>query len=423
VKQRSDLTFKHNVSLGRHGWLRLTPAYSIKVVEQVLDANTQIKRVLDPFSGTGTTGLVCAERGLDCDLLDINPFLAWFAEVKTRSYSAPEVADARNSLDDLSRALAGDVAEWYPPIHDIDRWWSEDARKMLAQLHTWISVHSGATRDLLSVAFCRCLISWSYAAFNHQSMSFKQPVPTLESDLFPARETRIEHFRREALWIFEGAERHILGDVRVHLMDSRAVSIDQQSFDAVITSPPYPNRVSYIRELRPYMYWLGYLTDAKQAGEMDWQAIGGTWGCATSLVGKWRANGDLVPYSGFQDIVKSIRNRSPILANYVHKYFVDMTEHMRSVVSALRPGGKLFYIVGNSKYYDTLVPVEEIFASMMEHAGMTSVSIERIRKRNSKKELYEFIVSAVHPQTLAASRNDRSAKDTIIAHEVLANHR
>ena len=27
--------------------------------------------------------------------------------------------------------------------------------------------------------------------------------------------------------------------------------------------------MSYIRELRPYMYWLGYLTDARQAGQMD----------------------------------------------------------------------------------------------------------------------------------------------------------
>ncbi|WP_322490103.1 hypothetical protein [Chloroflexus sp.] len=37
----------------------------------------------------------------------------------------------------------------------------------------------------------------------------------------------------------------------------------------VITSPPYPNRMSYIRELRPYMYWLGYLNNGRDAGELD----------------------------------------------------------------------------------------------------------------------------------------------------------
>lgn len=42
------------------------------------------------------------------------------------------------------------------------------------------------------------------------------------------------------------------------------------------TSPHYPNRISYIRELRPYMYWMKFLGEAREAGEMDWKAIGGT---------------------------------------------------------------------------------------------------------------------------------------------------
>ena len=40
--------------------------------------------------------------------------------------------------------------------------------------------------------------------------------------------------------------------------------------------------MSYIRELRPYMYWLGILENARDTGELDWSAIGGTWGVATS---------------------------------------------------------------------------------------------------------------------------------------------
>jgi tRNA/tmRNA/rRNA uracil-C5-methylase (TrmA/RlmC/RlmD family) len=83
TKTKRDLTFKHNRNLGRHGWLRLTPAYSVKVVQQLLEHVRPASYVLDPFSGTGTTGLVAAENGLRCDLVDINPFLVWFAQVKT----------------------------------------------------------------------------------------------------------------------------------------------------------------------------------------------------------------------------------------------------------------------------------------------------------------------------------------------------
>ena len=34
--QRAHLTFRGNVALGRHGWLRLTPAYSLALVRELL---------------------------------------------------------------------------------------------------------------------------------------------------------------------------------------------------------------------------------------------------------------------------------------------------------------------------------------------------------------------------------------------------
>jgi hypothetical protein len=84
--------------------------------------------------------------------------------------------------------------------------------------------------------------------------------------------------------------------------------------------------MSYIRELRPYMYWLGFLKSGHQAGELDWEAIGGTWGCATSNLQKWSANGaENVPFPEFETIVQNIRTRSNVLGIYVEKYFHDMS--------------------------------------------------------------------------------------------------
>lgn len=37
VQQNAQYTFKYNTSIGRHGWLRLTPAYSVRLVEEILD--------------------------------------------------------------------------------------------------------------------------------------------------------------------------------------------------------------------------------------------------------------------------------------------------------------------------------------------------------------------------------------------------
>jgi hypothetical protein len=50
------ITFRGNLRSTRHGWLRLTPAYSVELVRQLLGARSRADLpVLDPFCGTGTT--------------------------------------------------------------------------------------------------------------------------------------------------------------------------------------------------------------------------------------------------------------------------------------------------------------------------------------------------------------------------------
>jgi hypothetical protein len=197
--------------------------------------------------------------------------------------------------------------------------------------------------------------------------------------------------------IVESAADRLFSPVRTVVGDARDLArlLPPARYTAVITSPPYPNRMSYIRELRPYLYWLGFLSNGRQAGELDWKAIGGTWGCATSLVAKWEPDERLeVPWRGFHDRVDAIKRHSDLLGRYVHKYFQDAKVHVESLASVLRPEARVHYVVGNSKFYDVLLPTEEIYASLFSAAGLREVSIERIRKRSSKKELFEFVVHA-----------------------------
>lgn len=400
LTQKPELTFKYNLKQGRHGWLRLTPAYSVKVVQQILDNIAKPGRVLDPFSGTGTTGLVCAERGIACDLIELNPFLAWFARAKTRNYTEADLTEAWELAQAAAKQATHNIVMdslWVPPIHHIERWWSPERLSTLARLFHGLRneehTREGLSLDLALIAFCRVAIEWSNAAFNHQSMSFKDSPPTL----FDAHEQGLitEAFLANVRQIISSARQPLAGLVNIHQGDSRHVdAVATGPYDYVITSPPYPNRISYIRELRPYMYWLGYLGEAREAGNMDWEAIGGTWGIATSRLLQWAPNGASIQYDGFENIIHSIAHTSPVLANYVHKYFADILAHLESLSHVLAQGARVFYIVGNSKFYDTLVPVEQIYASLMTQCGFRDVQTEPIRKRNSKKELYEFIVSA-----------------------------
>jgi hypothetical protein len=261
-----------------------------------------------------------------------------------------------------------------------------------------ISKESGArSRDLLWIAFCRAAIETAAVSFGHQSMSFRSAdsQPTLFSE--PASDRVLRHFHCAVTEVAQSATETPCGAVKAVLGDSRDLAqlLPLERYTAVITSPPYPNRMSYIRELRPYMYWLGYLSDGRQAGELDWKAIGGTWGCATSFVAKWEPNPKIeISWGGFHACVNAIKEHSDLLGRYVHKYFEDAVLHIGSLVRVLASGARVHYVVGNSKFYDVLLPTEEIYASLFSSVGLSDVSIERIRKRTSKKELFEFIVHA-----------------------------
>ena len=403
-KQCAELTFKHNLHAGRHGWLRLTPAYSVRVVEELLAGLTSPVAVCDPFSGTATTPLCAAMHGHRAVALEINPFLAWFGKVKV-SHHDPDVLAATDDAGRHASHLASKaelVPATPPPIFNIERWWSRDRLEYLCRLKAAIDAvanERSSIRDLLNVAFCRTLIRLSNAAFNHQSMSFKTEAGIPQLQLWDDDQGAMDCFGEDIALVLRGAALNPKGDASVILGDARKTcDFVQGQFDLLITSPPYPNRMSYIRELRPYMYWLGYLQQSREAGEMDWKAIGGTWGIATSRLADWQRSSTAFFPNYLLDLLQTIATSDTksgqILANYVGKYCEDMWQHFVSIRAAMKTGASLHYIVGNSKFYDVIVPVERIYRDMLAEAGFKSPGIRTLRKRNSKKELLEFEVFA-----------------------------
>lgn len=403
-KQRSDYTFKYNRDFGRHGWLRLTPAYSVKLVDEILRDFPCGLVVLDPFSGTGTTPLCAAYHGHSAVGYELNPFLVWLGSVKVRRYSAKIINDARESLAAvLEQVSSGTSVEVDPPrIHNIERWWSSERLDFLCQLMGCIQEYcpcASAEKDLLLVAFCRVMIDLSNAAFNHQSMSFREKESDTHPQLFVLEPDYPVTFAAEASRVIDSALSSPPGSAEIVMGDSRNLAeLKGQQFDLLITSPPYPNRMSYIRELRPYMYWLGYLEEAREAGELDWQAIGGTWGIATSRLNQWEPTQDAFRPAYFDGILRTIAisdgKNGRILSRYVAKYFEDIWLHLCKVQEVMREDGRLHYIIGNSVFYGTIVPVEVIYKDMLQELGFHNVEVRRMRKRNSKKTLFEFDVSA-----------------------------
>jgi DNA modification methylase len=401
--QRADYTHKYNVKSGRHGWLRLTPAYSVRVVEELMAHATRRLRVLDPFCGTATSALSAAYHGHHATTTDINPFLVWLGKAKTDYYSDRLISSTLNVANQVQRVVSDVRSEPQPapPIYNIERWWSPRTLDFLCRLRDSINLEadpSSQEATLLKVAYCRTLIALSNAAFNHQSMSFKSATRASPDIAIDCQ----SQFGSDLQFVLKGAHENFDGSARVALHDARALSnLEAEPFDFVVTSPPYANRMSYIRELRPYMYWLHFLMNGRDAGEMDWLAIGGTWGVATSRLAGWQAEDNAYSTPDLERTltkVSSTENQNGVLlATYIRKYCADMALHFRELRSVLKSGAELHYIVGNSTFYGELLSIEKIYAHMLEKLGFSNINIRAIRKRNSKKELIEFDVSAVWP--------------------------
>lgn len=398
VKQRAEYTFKFNQNLGRHGWLRLTPAYGVKLVERLLSSVDPDGVILDPFSGTATTGLVAAERGQKALAFDINPFLVWLGNAKCQNYSEDCLKQIRHQVQagitDYKTAINQD--NWTPQIFKIERWWTADTLHAIAALRTVLVHHFGEPAhnaySLIWIAFCRLIIETSSADFNHVSMSFSNQLnpwdPTGILDLFILiLET-----------LLKTASHPIPGFAQIQETDSRQIAgLNNMKFRTIITSPPYPNRMSYIRELRPYMYWTKFLKTAKEAGEIDWKAIGGTWGIATSRLLRWQMEETNLPASVFstvEQIKTSEGKNAELMGLYVLKYFHDMHLHLASLQSRLENQAKLYYVVGNSTFFGKSVDTAALLAESLQMLGYQQVHSEIIRKRNCNKALYEYCVSA-----------------------------
>ena len=152
--------------------------------------------------------------------------------------------------------------------------------------------------------------------------------------------------------------------------------------DAIITSPPYATALPYIDTDRLSLIYLGLLPhgshrsrDASMIGNREVTTKG-----RTELWTSFEANNALLPretrvlirridsLNRAADVGFRRRNLSALLA----KYFFDMREAMQQAFSLLKPGGKMFLVVGNNR---TTAGEELIEIRTAEHLGAIACDI------------------------------------------------
>ena len=220
-------------------------------------------RVLDPFAGSGTTLVQCLESGYDAVGVDIAAFNCLLMRVKTADYDLVGLeTDLRDVLARRGRSRArptGYVRDWFAP----------KAAAELLHFRSLLEEYEHA--DVLRVVLARA--ARSARLTTHFDLDFPRApqrgpywchkhrrtcTPVQEAGKFLSR------------YLVDTLERlEAFQQVRVRGRSARVVHGDATevalvgSFDAIVTSPPYPGLIDYHEQHR-YAYETLGLDDRRE---------------------------------------------------------------------------------------------------------------------------------------------------------------
>ena len=302
-----------------------------------------------------------------------------------------QIQFASLTLKDLSTKIGIPI----PPIYNVMRWWREDVLKSLILIHRAINRLQAESpyQELLLLALMSILTDTANITLGRLQLHFidrsNDKIDALGSFLTAAMVIADDLERL--------ADRGPCAESRVYQGDNRNAPnlLGDYKANLVITSPPYPNRYSYVWNTRPHLYFMQWMSSASQASALDCQTIGGTWGTATSrhLKGS-HAYSDCAVEAVVGRVVDEIRTKDLLMSNYVARYFDDLYQSIQATKLCLEPGSICAYVVGNSRAKGTIVETQDLLASLFQKLGFTATGNEEIRRRNSGRELHETIVFA-----------------------------
>jgi hypothetical protein len=399
-----DITFKPGQSESVHRWYRLTPSYSPNLVRFLLKefGVSQNNFVFDPFSGRGTTTIECQKKGIPSLGIEVNPLLK---EVGNKSllWSISQldlfdeyIRESDELLGEYNENSIEDVTEKFntrlPIIHNVFRWWKKDALRDLIICRELIF------QDKYSPIFNYLWLAVNKAALDCANIHRNHPTITFDDD--HQRKIDVYFEITENLKTIKGdllslsADELSFSNLNSIVLGNSTCDLENQIYervDFVITSPPYPNRYSYVHQTRPQLHFMELLEDIRQATEIDLNAVGGTWGRATSILQNSLISvpDEIMPFLSYYE---ELKEKSVLMCNYATKYFIDLLSHIRALKKVVNGNFRGAYVVGNSRLSDVEIFTEVVLGKIFELEGFKVEKIISFRKRGGRQRLYETAV-------------------------------
>lgn len=365
-----------NKRLPIHRWVSWIAGFSSDFAGDAIDrwipdsSTRHAALILDPFAGVGTTLIEAQRRGIPSIGFEINPFPALAARAKLEAAAVdPESlrAEIRLFACRMSRVeTALDAGELGPqPSRTappgfrtrVPFFSPRIERKVLHVLDYLDAITDRAISDLFRLAFATTMVSYSNYTFE-PSLSSRPgagkaliedaPVSAIISAKLSEMADDVEAYSRElrSLETLPGFE------VYLESVFDGAPRLAAGSVDLVVTSPPYLNNYHYVRNTRPHLYWLGYVTTPGDQRQYEVRSFGKFW----QTVREAEQIDLIFDMPQLSDQIAALRKVNPHKgiyggggwANYAATYFNDSYRLIMELRRLLRPGGTAVIVVGNN---------------------------------------------------------------------------
>ena len=313
--------------------------------EIALAATSKLPRgsiVLDPMTGSGTAVRFAAEKrhyglAFDRDPLAILMTKVWTTPVCTKQMRQRALTVAQTAVQ-LKPSLI--ELPWIDNDEEttdfINYWFAKSQRDDLRRLSSLIRRCRGPIADALRLAFSRIIITKKRGASLAWDVSHSRPHKRIDRNDFPV----IPEFIRSVDFVAKRLESQPPpGNVRVGIGDARHLyTVNDESVDAVLTSPPYLNAIDYMRGHKFTLVWLGYsiselrATRSNNIGSEKYPDRGSDESAADEIC-------DELP------LACTLPDRD---YGILRRYVLDLAQMMAELSRVLKPNGPAILVVGNS---------------------------------------------------------------------------
>lgn len=328
-------TFLPNKRLPIHNWFEYKEGFSRDLVSLLAETwgLGEGNLILDPFVGCGTVPLACKQLQIDSIGFDVHPIMLFASRVKLRDYNAEEL---RTSVRGLMKSkferptveAPGFIMRVFPkPI-------LEDIFFFKQKIQ---NIEDEAVREFLLLGLMNAAMQCSWV---HKDGAAIKVVRRRGPPLRKALESQLMKMCGD-VEKFRGNKAR----ATVEKCDARELKLEDESVDAVITSPPYLGKKEYIHAHRIEQYLLGMDGPTK-----------------SQLIGVRETDASEEDFSGVNEFVED----KPLEAGL---YFKDMLVAIKELYRVCMGGSRVCMVTSDGCFPEGVVDVCTTLSGLAERAG------------------------------------------------------